>query len=103
MFIKRHFNAITRCITLILVLFIQLIIISGLSVWVHSNTVYTYILIEVIGILSMIPLLSGNRNSAYKIYWILVILLIVLSLSKGGFYKSDILIVSIGISIIAFL
>lgn len=76
MFIKRHFNAITRCITLILVLFIQLIIISGLSVWVHSNTVYTYILIEVIGILSMIPLLSDNRNSAYKIYWILVILLI---------------------------
>ena len=35
--------------------------------------------------------------------YILVILLIVLSLSKGGFYKSDILIVSIGISIIAFL
>lgn len=76
MFIKRHFNAITRCIALILLLSIQLVIISGLSVWVHHNTVYTYILIEVIGILSMLPLLSGNRNSAYKIYWILVILLI---------------------------
>lgn len=76
MFIKRHFNAITRCIALILLLLIQLVLISGLSVWVHHNTVYTYILIEVIGMLSMLPLLSGNRNSSYKIYWMLIILLI---------------------------
>lgn len=35
--------------------------------------------------------------------YILVVLLIILSLLKGGFYKSDIIMVSIGISIIAFL
>ncbi|MBQ9013186.1 MAG: hypothetical protein IJ094_06435 [Bacilli bacterium] len=35
--------------------------------------------------------------------YILVILLLILSLSKGGFYKSDILIFSVGLSIIGFI
>lgn len=35
--------------------------------------------------------------------YILVILLVILSISKGGFYKSDILIFSVGISIITFI
>lgn len=35
--------------------------------------------------------------------YILLILLVILSISKGGFYKSDILLVSVGISVIAFI
>lgn len=76
MFIKRHFNAIIRCIALVFLVLVQLAIISGLSAWLHHNTVYTYIMIEVIGMLSMLPLLADSRNSAYKIYWILIILII---------------------------
>lgn len=76
MFIKRHFNAIIRCIALIFLVFVQLVIVSGLSAWLHHSTVYMYILIEVIGMLSMLPLLADRRNSAYKIFWILIILLI---------------------------
>lgn len=76
MFIKRHFNAIIRCIALIFLVFVQLAIVSGLSAWLHHNTVYMYILIEVVGMLSMLPLLADSRNSAYKIFWILIILLI---------------------------
>lgn len=76
MFIKRHLNAILRCIALTFLILVQLAMISGLSAWLHHSTVYIYILIEIIGMLSMLPLIADNRNSAYKIFWLLIILLI---------------------------
>lgn len=76
MFIKRHLNAIIRCIALAFLILIQLMIISGLSAWLHHSSVYIYILIEVVGMLSMLPLIADSRNSAYKIFWLLIILLI---------------------------
>ncbi|MBR3772491.1 MAG: PLDc N-terminal domain-containing protein [Clostridium sp.] len=76
MFIKRHLNAILRCIALAFLILVQLFIISALTKVLHHSSIYVYILIEVIGMLSMLPLLADSRNSAYKIFWLLIILLI---------------------------
>lgn len=77
MFIKRHLNAIIRCITLAFLILIQLAIVSAIATLLHHrSSVYVYILIEIVGMLSMLPLLADNRNSAYKIFWILIILII---------------------------
>lgn len=63
------------CLILFLV-FIDFVLIMGAAYLLNRYTVYLYLLFEILSIIVMIPLIAGDRNAAYKLYWLGVALLI---------------------------
>ena len=77
--IKSYLSGFLRaCLVGILVL-TQFGIILALSLWLRSYTVYFYAIIEILSILITIILVNENKNTSYKLGWIIIILILPLT------------------------
>ncbi len=77
---KHHEHSYTKTFmrfALIFLLFLlDLAFIFIVSYFLNQYTVYLYAFFEVLSILVMIPLIASERNAAYKLYWLGVVLVI---------------------------
>jgi len=77
--LRKYQNTIIRALTVFILLLLQLFFILMLPSWLQRNAVYVYFLIEVFSIILMFSLIADNTNSAYKIFWLGVVLLLPIS------------------------
>lgn len=77
--IRRYSNTIMRILLVAILLIFQLLFIITLPKWLKMNAVFVYFLIEVCSILLMFSLVADELNSAYKIFWLGVVLLFPIS------------------------
>lgn len=70
-----HLSAIIRVIGVLLLLVIQFLIFMLIPKWLEENAVWLYLIIELFSIVLVMPLVAENTNSAYKIFWLIMILL----------------------------
>jgi len=77
--IKSYLSGLLRACLVGLLVFAQFAIIFALSVWLRSYTVYFYLIIEILSILITIMLVNENRNSSYKLGWIIIVLVLPLT------------------------
>lgn len=77
--IRKYHNTIIRALTIIILILAQLVFIMMLPKYLKANAVFVYFLIEALSILLMFSLVADNMNSAYKIFWLGVVLLLPIS------------------------
>ena len=75
----KHFNTVIRVLTIILLVLAQMVFIMMLPKWLKMNAVVVYFLIEVVSIFLLCHLMSEDTNAAYKILWLVIILLLPVS------------------------
>lgn len=71
-----HIKTFLRFFVIALLFLVDLALIFVASYFLNRFTVILYFLIEILSVVVMIPLISSDRNSAYKIYWLGVALVI---------------------------
>lgn len=73
LFIK-YGKSFVRYLVIVLLILLQVFCIFGMGYFLRHYAVYVYIGIEVLSLLILVPLLADDRNAAYKLYWMSVIL-----------------------------
>ncbi len=77
--VKNYLSGVLRVALVALLVAFQFGVIILLAFWLHSYTVYIYLIIELLSIIIMFALLNDSRSPSYKLAWISVILLLPLS------------------------
>lgn len=73
--IRKYHNTIIRAVVIIVLMLLQLYFIIRLPYWLEMNAVFAYFLIEACSIILMFSLVADETNSAYRIFWLGVVLL----------------------------
>lgn len=71
---KRYGKSLVRYLVIIMLLLVQITCIFGLAYFLRHYAIYVYLAIEVLSLFILVPLLADERNAAYKLYWMSVIL-----------------------------
>ena len=77
--IRKYHNTIARIVAIAILLLVQLYIIVMLPSWLKMNAVLVYFLIEACSVILMFSLVADDTNSAYRIFWMGVVLLLPIS------------------------
>ncbi len=70
----RYGKSLIRYLVIVLLLMVQIICIFGLAYFLRHYAIYVYLAIEILSLLILVPLVADERNAAYKLYWMSVIL-----------------------------
>jgi len=73
--IRKYHNTIIRAAVIVILLLLQLYFIIRLPYWLEMNAVFVYFLIEACSVVLMFSLVADESNSAYRIFWLGVVLL----------------------------
>lgn len=65
-----------RFALIFLLFLVDLVLILSSSLILNRYSIYFYIVFEVLSIIVMIPLITSDRNAAYKLYWLGVVLVL---------------------------
>lgn len=77
--LRKYQNTIIRTITIVLLLVLQIAFIIMLPRWLKENALMVYVLIEVLSIILLFSLVTEDTNSAYRIFWLGVVLIFPIS------------------------
>lgn len=77
--VRKYQNTIIRALVILILLLIQIAFVILLPKWLKINSVVVYFLIEAFSVILMFSLIADNANSAYRIFWLGVVLLLPIS------------------------
>lgn len=71
-----YFKTFLRFSVIAFLFLVDLVLIFAASYILNQYVVYLYIIVEFLSIIVMIPLITGDRNAAFKLYWLGVALVL---------------------------
>lgn len=77
--IRKYQNTIIRAATILFLFILQIAFVVMLPYWLRENALIVYIIIEVLSVILLFSLIADDTNSAYRIFWLGVVLLFPIS------------------------
>ncbi len=71
---RNYLKTMIRCLIIFILILIQIAVILALAYYLNRFAIYVYIVIGVLSVIILLSLISQERNAAYKIYWMGVVL-----------------------------
>ncbi len=77
--IKNYLSGFLRVTLVAVLVFLQIVMIVGLTMWLRTYTLYFYTILEIASIIIIIGLVNDSTSSSYKVSWICTVLLLPLT------------------------
>lgn len=77
--VKNYLSGFLRVTLVAALVFLQIVMIVGLTMWLRAYTLYFYTILEIASIIIIIGLVNDSTSSSYKVSWICIVLLLPLT------------------------
>jgi flagellar basal body-associated protein FliL len=72
----KNTNGVLRLIIIVIAVLAQLALLLAFVIFLRQNAIYLYVALEIAGVIEVLSISDKNRNTAYTVPWLIVILLL---------------------------